>query len=231
MLVDDAVPADASVLARWIDLHIGYGRVWTPVYALQADIVAWHEARQLPQHDQLEATYVSSSLWWYARFLVAVYRHMEEYGGLWLLADREAEVAVSNAVYRLEWHPPFAPEQDSYLRVSLRADEHHDYLPFVDRLSRDRGAEVLSRWRTWLDSCDCRADEPSRRCEVHETARACDTFCRLIEEDWDRVVGRSRQAAIDVHGISTSDLIERYWPQATRRQSPLIPPEGRPPTP
>lgn len=127
-------PADSRLAVQWVERFEAYNRVWTPAYKLAADLEAAVATRHEKPQDGLPWDPQSSSLYdpeeqargyaryalhGYAWFLLEVKRFMSKHGGLWLLSDAVVETAVSDAVYRIQWHNPFNEEDDSWLRRQL----------------------------------------------------------------------------------------------------------------
>lgn len=209
---DATVPdrTETRLAIDWLERHNVYGRFWTIIYALRADLLALLRLRGEPDRPAY-GQYLESSLWWYARFQRELAEFIHRFGGLWLLADADAEVRIADAIYRLEWHPPFSQQDDSWLRTTLGqvADEELD--PFAETVrDSERGQAVLAQWREWIERCACAPDQPDPDCPVHQTIGACETYTEIVDSDWQQIADWYRRKAANPGGIDVTELFERF---------------------
>jgi hypothetical protein len=124
--------------------------------------------------------------WRYAQYRIELERFIADYGGLWLLADIDSEIAAADAVQRIGVLVPFGAADDSWLRLVLHDTGTGELEPFSDQLMADeRGQELLGAWLAWAKECSCEVGEPNpEACTVHDWIAAADDFSRLLDEDW-----------------------------------------------
>lgn len=204
--------AQSGLAIDWVAWHRAYGRVWTSVWALAADLeVLLRRRREAPTDPKL-ADYQRSSLWWFARFLREKERFTHECGGLWLLADLDAEMRVADAVYRISWHRPFNQEGDSWLRLTLDAIPGGELIAFVELLKRSpEGQRLLSLWVDWIGACRCSVKAPDDGCEVHQVIAQCRIFTDEVDRDWTKIADWYRDPEVrDLRGIQAVDLHDQF---------------------
>jgi len=180
-------PPHTRTGVNWLERHEAYRRVWTPISALRADLAVLlgylrgGEAGWPDLADRL-----MNMTWRYAQFSRELERFVEDYGGLWLLADIDSEIAAADAIRRIDYHVPFGEADSSWLRLILKGTPGEELDPFIDRiLAEDRGHEILAVWMDWAVGCRCDLESPDTElCEVHTWAAAADHFVRLIDKDW-----------------------------------------------
>jgi hypothetical protein len=110
---------ESNVSVRWFDLHVVYGWMFTMAWALRSDILGWIEMGAVASDRQ--RLYEESSLWWYAQLLSEIRDHVRLYGGLLMLADRDAETEIADIVWLWQVLPPFDESGNSWLRTTLNA--------------------------------------------------------------------------------------------------------------
>ena len=168
-------PADSRLAVQWVERFESYYRLWTPIYALGADLTAARstllevdrpydetpeaedaDSKAYTQEDQA-AGYATFALFRYASFLTELQRFMIRHGGLWLFATPEAEVAIRDAIYRVGWHvTPFNERDESWLRQLFHQDSHGEMHPFLSSLVESSiGRATLEEWLQWIGSCEC----------------------------------------------------------------------------
>jgi hypothetical protein len=168
-------PAESRLAVEWVQRFEAYYRIWTPVFALGADLTAYRgtmleedrpyggngdvgpHGEMYTQEMQAEG-YAQSAIYYYARFAWELAQFMTRHGGLWLLSDGETETAVTDAVYAIAWHiTPLNERDESFLRSVLqdtRGQEMHGFLQLLGRT--DIGQETYAEWLDWLGSCQCK---------------------------------------------------------------------------
>lgn len=201
---------------NWLERHQAYRRVWTPVAALRDDLIVLLDFIRRDAEWPDIADRVMNQLWRYAQFSRELERFTEDYGGLWLLADIDSEVAAADAMRRIGWHTPLGEADNSWLRLILKETPQEELDNFIDRLLKEpRGAEMMDGWLSWAKTCTCDLHDPDpERCEVHRWMTACDEFIRLIDEDWYRIADYYRTSDTNIHGLDIRDL----WKQQTPPQ-------------
>lgn len=197
-------PADTRLAVAWVERFEAYYRIWTPVYALQADLEAAlatykkEPSSHLPwDPDSAESFdpvkeaqgYARSSLYWYARFLLAEKRFIDERGGLWLFSDAEVEVMVSDSVYRIGWHNPINEENDSWLRRKLADSRYQEAEHFYRSLQgSSMGEHIHSLWQQFvLYGHESELNGDTSASQVHSTTAACDQYRRSVDDDWTKI--------------------------------------------
>jgi len=205
-------PAASRVGINWLERHEAYRRVWTPVASLRDDLVVLLDFLRREAAWPDIADRLMNQLWRYAQFTRELERFIAGYGGLWLLADIDSEVAAASAIRRIDWEVPLGEADSSWLRLTLAETPSEELDAFIDRmLAAERGKELLDVWQDWAKSCACDLKAPDLEgCEVHRWMDACDQFVRLIDADWYRLADYYRTSEHDIHGIDVRELWERY---------------------
>lgn len=216
-------PADSRLAVHWAERFESYYRIWTPIYALGADLTAARSTmlevdrpydrapgrdgsddRGYTQEDQA-AGYAAFALFRYAWFLWELRQFMNRYGGLWLFASAEAELAVRDAVYRIGWHvTPLNEQDDSWLRLAIEESPRQEMHPFLTSLKDTPiGRATVDEWCDWVAECSCTwiptateddyfptAEHHSKidpNCQMHLSISACANYCHLIDHEWHKV--------------------------------------------
>lgn len=194
-------PQHSRLGIDWLAQHRIYRRIWTPVAGMRADLnVLLGQLRELRDqglaigHEPTEmqqaiADRLCSLSWFFARFQLQMERFIEEQGGLWLLSDPEAEIAVASAAYRLGLHTPFGEADASWLRVQLLESAHEELDPFVDRLvaAGEIRNEFMAEWIDWAGEYAEASKDAAASTECGRWQQAADEYLRLIDEDWLKV--------------------------------------------
>jgi hypothetical protein len=172
-------PAETRLAVQWVERFEAYNRLWTPIYALGADLTAYRSTllesdrpydRAAGTNGPDDAGYTQEmqaegygrfALYRYASFEWHQQQFMNRYGGLWLLSSGEAESAVSEAVYQITWHiTPFNERDESWLRSAIQ-DTRQELDGFLQYLSRTtEGQARHQEWQDWLKTCTCTWTEP-----------------------------------------------------------------------
>lgn len=155
-------PADSRLAVHWVERFEAYYRIWTPAYALAADLEAaldsycepvskhppWDPDDPTP-YDPLHQGdgYALQALYHYAHFKLEERRFVSRHGGLWLASDAEIEQEIADAVYRIGWHNSFNEEDDAWLRRHLADARREETDHFLDLLkSLPQGGYVMNEW-------------------------------------------------------------------------------------
>jgi hypothetical protein len=179
--------ADTRIAVQWLDRFEAYYRIWTPVSRLGDDLQAAITTRQEPDtgrppwdpegassdsqdwqgmEDQAQG-YVRGALYAYAWFQLELRRFVARHGGLWI----------------------FNVEDDSWLRRLLSQTQYEEELSFMELLRASSiGPGVLQEWLEFAASCQCQDPEhPQDDCRVHCLIKACESYCRLVDEEWYKI--------------------------------------------
>lgn len=153
-------PADSRLAVQWVERFEAYYRLWTPAYALAADLEAaletycepvsehppWDPGNPTPYDPVYQGDgYALQALYHYAHFKLEEKRFMSRHGGLWLASSVEIEQQIADAVYRIGWHNSFNEKDDAWLRRHLadaRREETDHFLGVVMSLSK--GVRVVA---------------------------------------------------------------------------------------
>jgi hypothetical protein len=197
-------PADSRLAVQWVERFEAYYRIWTPAYALAADLQAaidtykeepsehppWNPNSDEPyDRDKQAQGYGHSALYWLASFWLEVKRFQSKHGGLWLLSDAQVEQDVADAVYRIGWHNELNDRDESFLRRHLADAKHEEPAQFWDIIQAFPQAEGINeRWqRMIISGVGLTSDHEKAQAQVWLTIAACHEFCRKIDDDWLRI--------------------------------------------
>jgi hypothetical protein len=196
-------PADSRLAVAWVERFEAYYRVWTPVYALAADLrAALHMYNEAPadhlpwdeESDNLfdpvkEAQgYARSALYRYGCFLLEMKRFLARHGGLWLFSDAQRESDIRDAVYRIGWHNPLNEENDSWLRRQVATSLLEEAEQFYIRLkSSNTGDQIHRTWQRFVRDGASAALGHGRPQQVQLTIEACEEYTSWVDEDWMRI--------------------------------------------
>lgn len=202
-MVERRHPADSRLAVQWVERFEVYYRVWTPVYALAAELEAalevythepaehlpWDPESHEPYDPVMQARgYARSALYWYARFQLELRRFMVSHGGLWLASDADVEEAISDAVYRIGWHNDLNDDDDSWLRRHLADSRREEIDHFTDViLAFPRGVRLHEQWQRFVHQGVGVPESERDASQVWLTIAACHDYTRLIDEDWRRI--------------------------------------------
>lgn len=200
-------PADSRLAVEWVKRFEAYNRMWTPAWALAADLQAALDTRleapgahapwdpngneKTGPFDPLAQAigYARSALYDLSWFLLEVRRFTSSHGGLWLLSDTETETKASDLVYKIGWHNPLNSDETSWLRRQLGDARYQEEEHFTHLLhSTSQGQGILERWAAWVLRCECSdTADGEEGCEVHETIRSARGYCETIDRDWVKI--------------------------------------------
>lgn len=189
--LDGPSPPESRLQIDWLKRHEAYRRIWSPVFALRADllILLGYLRADAPEHDVADR--LMNLLWRRAQFTRSLNAFVEEFGGLWLLSDPNKESRAAEAIYVINRLGPGGENDDSWLRLKLGEAAEGELDPFGDLVwQEDQGKEMVVLWLDWAKQCKCQLNggaEPVDDCAVHRWLAACVEFERLIDEDWDQV--------------------------------------------
>lgn len=219
-------PADTRLAVAWVERFEAYYRIWTPVYALQADLEAalatykMEPSEHMPWNPQsVEAFdpvkeaqgYARSALYWYARFLLAEKQFINERGGLWLFSDPRVEEAVTDAVYRIGWHNPINEENDSWLRRKLADSRHQEAEHFYRALdASSMGEDIHLIWQEFVfDGLAAAEASDLSASQVHSTIAACAAYRTAVDDDWMKIADWYAPGSTAPRGIDGQSLYKQ----------------------
>lgn len=180
----------------WLKRHEAYRRIWSPVFAMRADllILLGYLHDDAPESDVADR--LMNLLWRRAQSTRSLDLFVEEFGGLWLLSDPNKESQAAEAIYVINRLGPGGENDDSWLRLKLGEAIDGELDSFGDLVwQEEQGKQMVGLWLAWAKSCECALDgeKPSSDCRVHRWFEACQEFEALIDEDWDQVADWYRQ--------------------------------------
>lgn len=168
-------PVESGLALHWIEMFQAYFRLWTPIYALAADLTAYRathleeprpydrrfgttggEDKGYSQEEQAER-YATFALYHYTRFEWELQRFINRYGGMWMLSNPQAELDAPDALARISWHVnPFNERDQSFLRTILDETPNQELHGFLSRLeSSEIGGKTHQEWQDWAATCAC----------------------------------------------------------------------------
>lgn len=218
-------PADSRLTVQWVERFEAYNRIWTPVYALRANLEAaldtyeeeaadhypWDPSSDEPYDPIRQAHgYARSALYNYVQYLLELKRFKSLYGGLWLMSDAETEEAVSDAIYRIGWHNDINDEDESFLRrhlADVRHEEKEHFWQVV--LSFSTGRKVMKQWHAMVEKgIGLRTTEERSESQVWLLMEACQEYCDLVDMDWHKIADWYQPASKPSPGVSGKTLYD-----------------------
>ena len=196
-------PAESRLAVEWVERFEAYYRLWTPAYALSADLTAYRSTLLetdrpydrppgtsspddpgYTQEEQAEG-YARFALYRYATFELILHQFMTRYGGLWLLSSHGAEKTIEDSIYRVAWHiTPFNERDQSWLRSAAHDTRNQGVDGFLSVVANtETGQARHAEWQQWVGSCGCTwplDEEPEE--EYFPTSRSrpgIDTACQM----------------------------------------------------
>lgn len=168
-------PAESRLAVQWVERFEAYHRMWTPAWALGADLTAYRLTMMEPDrpYDRAPGTlgsddpghtqerqaerYARDALYRWAWFQWHLRQFTLRHGGMWLLSSSEAETTASDAVYAIDWHVTVFNEADqSWLRNAVAQSRDQESSHFHSLLSSTSAGEArLKEWLHWCQECQC----------------------------------------------------------------------------
>ncbi|RNI17028.1 hypothetical protein [Flexivirga caeni] len=221
-------PADSRLAVQWVERFEAYYRIWTPVYALAADLEAalatYQEgpSEHLPWDPDSEQEYqpywqargyARSALYDYAQFQLELKRFKSVHGGLWLASDAQTEQDIADAVYRIGWHNDLNDEDDSWLRRMLADTRYEEPEQFWNVIQAfPHGIHIHDLWQRMVEkSASLTSDEEKLRSQAWCTSRACHDYTRMVDEDWTRIADWYKPAATPRRNRVDGARLYRKW--------------------
>lgn len=194
-------PADSRLAVAWVERFEAYFRIWTPVYALAADLEAaldfyrdepaehlpWDPDSEQPYDPLHEAWgYARSALYRYTQFSLEIKRFMSRHGGMWLFSDPKRETEISDMIYRIGWHNPINEENESWLRRTLATSQLEEAQPFYGQLKASTQGEMIQGiWQKFVrDGHEAAVAGDTSTSQLHGTIAACNEYVTAIDEEW-----------------------------------------------
>lgn len=238
-------PADSRLAVQWVERFEAYNRIWTPVYALAANLEAaldtyleapadhlpWDPDSAQPYDPITQARgYARSGLYNLAQYHLELKRFMSRHGGLWLLSDPQVEEEVSSAIYRIGWHNDLTDEDESFLRRHLADSRHEETEHFWSVIRAiPQGLRIHDRWQDMVRAgVGLTTDQQKATSQVWLTITACHDYTRLIDEDWLRIADWYRPGSTPERTVSGATL---YAELLARRAAQELPPRDASDTP
>jgi hypothetical protein len=240
LALERRLPTTSRLAIAWIERFEAYNRLWTPIYAVGANLTAFRstlfeEDRPYDQFEgradysqELQASgYASYALFHFAAYLGHLQDFMVRHGGLWLLSDHRAEQELSDAVYRIGWHSPFNEQDDARLRWLWGEAAEQNLDRFRDAVEGPNAPALHSEWQAWANTCACQWPDtepttstpfPTHRqhagivesCQVHAMIAACGDYCALVDDDWHRIADWYHLPSKPLPSLSGEQLYRRH---------------------
>ncbi|MFB2556757.1 hypothetical protein [Herbiconiux liangxiaofengii] len=215
-------PADSRLAVQWVERFEAYNRMWTPAWALAADLEAalatylekpaphppWDPTLDQP-FDPIEQAqmYARSALYRLAHFELELKRFMSRYGGMWLLSDAEREVEISDVVYKITWHNNLTSEDESFLRRLLADSRHEEADHFIATLlSLSQGRRIEKKWQYLVRQAVGQSEEEKDLDQVRQTIAACHRYCELVDQEWLKIADWYRPGTSLTRGVDATVL-------------------------
>ncbi|MEH3138775.1 MAG: hypothetical protein PGN37_01085 [Mycobacterium kyogaense] len=216
-------PADSRLAVAWVERFEAYYKIWTPVYALAADLEAalehyraepadhlpWDPDSDEPYDPQHEAWgYARSALYRYAQFLLEIKRFVVRHGGMWLFSDAERETEISDMIYRIGWHNPINEENESWLRRALATSQLEEAQPFYGQLKASAQGEMIHKiWQQFVRNGHAQLiGGETGASQVYSTITACNEYVKALDEEWLLIADWYAPGTVRPPGISGASL-------------------------
>lgn len=171
-------PAESRLAVQWVERFEAYHRMWTPAWALGAELTAYRFTLLEPgrPYDRSPGTdgpddpgytqelqaegYARYALYRWAWLQWQLRQFTLRHGGLWLLSTAAAEQAAADAIYAIDWHVTVFNERDhSWLRNAVAESKGQEMDHFLHLLaSTPAGTERWREWQEWCAACGCTWD-------------------------------------------------------------------------
>jgi hypothetical protein len=184
------LPASPALAVMWLDRFQYYYRIWSDLSGLENDLAVYVRTRHDPEvtEARLERRR-RTSLWFLARFFLHLDQFMDQRGGLWLLGDEGQAQLVADSIYFLGFHPPVTEQDASWLSLAALERPIPAFHLFNRKLDEDdAGRAILTRWRAWLEACQCDPQVPQENCELHIVMRHSHRYQEIVDAEWNRIV-------------------------------------------
>ncbi|KAB1658165.1 hypothetical protein [Pseudoclavibacter sp. CFCC 11306] len=216
-------PADSRLAVQWVERFEAYYRIWTPVYALAANLEAAlivanaaNDNTEPSSFDVLGSTmtfddYVRHALHRYVQYALELRRFVSSHGGHWIASDAETEYAISDTIYRIGWHNSFTYDEESWLRRQLADSRHEEVEHFWNVvLATTQGTMLRDKWRDYISEGIGRtSDSDKQTSQVWLTIDACHTYCDLIDNDWLKIADWYRPGSKPAHAVNGETLFDQ----------------------
>lgn len=222
-MADRRHPADSRLAVQWVERFEAYYRIWTPAYALAADLEAalatyleepaehypW-DPNSAEAYDPIRQAqgYGHSALYRLTEFWLEVKRFKSKHGGLWLLSDAQVEADVSDAVYRIGWHNSLSDGDESFLRRHLADSRHEEAEHFWKVIQAfPDGLRINRLWQDMIrEGVGLTTDEQKSTSQVHLAIKACRDYCDIVDADWLRIADWYRPGSAPKRTVSGATL-------------------------
>jgi hypothetical protein len=218
-------PADSRLAVQWIERFEAYYRIWTPAFALAADLEAavdtyleeptehppWAPDSDIPYDRDAQARgYGRSALYRLTEFWLEMRRFMHRHGGMWLFSDPQVEDDVADATYRIGWHNSLSDRDESFLRRHLADSRHEEPAQFWDIIQAfSQGNDIDKNWQQMiLEAALCTTEEQKAGSQAWLTIQACKDYCDLIDQDWVRIADWYRPGHAPKRGSIAKQLYD-----------------------
>lgn len=215
-------PVSSRLAIEWLSRFEAMYRIWVEVSGIGNDLTAarstmleedrpWDLAPDpdkpgdlgYTQEDQAES-YADFSFFHYAEYLAALRKFEQNFGGMWILPELQAQEDIVDANERIRVNSPSNELEDSILRTLLtKADGE---MAAFDQLVKDDATASAHQkdWLAFVASCKCvwNLDERKGRelfptpinnpgidpnCDVHMLVTACGDFLLTLDDSWEQI--------------------------------------------
>ena len=158
--------------------------MWSALSGLAADLEG---ARGLAREGDAENMdeYAAYALFHYTDFLTHLHGFQRDFGGMWLLSNRQAEETVSEAVHEIWLNVPLNERDASWLRMvmtEVEPREVHSFMAMTEEVHT--GTNLRAEWKQWVaDSVNHEDAEKSAAVVLG----CCRTYMETIDAEWYRV--------------------------------------------
>ncbi|MFL6139631.1 MAG: hypothetical protein ACJ74O_17780 [Frankiaceae bacterium] len=165
-----------------------YFRIYTPLGAISWDLTAWLGRRKRQPDRPPPDEYLDDIVYSRAMAEAALDAFIRDLGGIWMMADPNAETTVSRLLDQARRLVPFSEWDNALLTLALSRAPNENRVAFEGQLREHRlGGRYRRRLGNWLSHCDCNLNRPKKKCEPHQAIQAIETFCNTIDQEWYRL--------------------------------------------
>jgi hypothetical protein len=180
-------PLESAMQIDWLARFETYYKLWTPASGMRHDL---EQALSYLQRgdDGTAEQFTRKSLYFCAKYLVALTHFEDEYGGLWIFPNTKTENALADSTWLIRRPIPLGEVAESMLRLAF--ERTPDMALFMHATFTDSYlSDLVDVWRKWVRTCSCPEEgDPSEECDVHRTITWIKLYMDGLDAQWDFLI-------------------------------------------